>query len=51
MSGDKNICRKYFDQTATVDGGFIEEAYDCLSINRVTWPGPKKMGSVDAGGC
>lgn len=42
QSGDNEICSRYFQQVATVDGGFLLRDHDPLAIPRATWPGTSR---------
>ncbi len=42
LTGDREICERYFSQTMTVDGKYIERDYDSHSMARFTWPGPAR---------
>jgi len=42
LPGDQEICKRYFVQTMTVDGQYIEQDSDPFSMARFTWPGPAR---------
>jgi peptidoglycan/xylan/chitin deacetylase (PgdA/CDA1 family) len=44
LPGDKDICARYFQQVATVDGEPIARSCNPLEIPRMNWPGPARNG-------